>query len=127
MSATLRVTVDEYLTKPIRCAIEERYYAPINEQAALERLIHDEHFLANPTAHVAMFSDHGVVHVRDVAQQVLRVLNTGNSLLIPVRDDERLNFMGNYGVMVAYLHDIGMRDFSPFGRAMHPEAAAQLV
>jgi len=35
--------------------------------------------------------------------------------------------MGGYGVMVAYLHDIGMRDFSPFGRTMHPEAAAQLV
>ncbi|HRW11278.1 MAG TPA: hypothetical protein P5121_39535, partial [Caldilineaceae bacterium] len=40
---------------------------------------------------------------------------------------ERLHFMGGYGVMVAYLHDIGMRDFSPFGRTMHPEAAAQLV
>ena len=29
--------------------------------------------------------------------------------------------------MVAYLHDIGMVDFSPFGRAMHPEFATHEV
>jgi hypothetical protein len=35
--------------------------------------------------------------------------------------------MKGYGVMVAYLHDIGMVDFSAFGRAMHPEFASQAV
>jgi hypothetical protein len=35
--------------------------------------------------------------------------------------------MKSYGVLVAYLHDIGMIDFRPFGRAMHPEFASQAV
>ena len=48
-------------------------------------------------------------------------------MLIPERGPLRLDFMKGYGVMVAYNHDIGMRDFSPFGRAMHPEFATQEV
>src|SRR6266498_1205443 len=35
--------------------------------------------------------------------------------------------MKSYGVLAAYLHDIGMIDFRPFGRAMHPEFASQAV
>ena len=126
-SPTLCLKVDAYLSEPVIQFIEQNYYARINQQAALENLIHDEAFLKNPTAHVALFSDHGIVHVRDVAQQLLRLLERSNGLLMPGRNRERLKFMGGYGVMVAYLHDIGMRDFSAFGRAMHPEAAAQLT
>jgi hypothetical protein len=48
--------------------------------------------------------------------------------LIAPREGERLHgFMKSYGVLVAYLHDIGMIDFRPFGRAMHPEFASQAV
>lgn len=76
---------------------------------------------------MALWSDHGVVHIRDVAQQVPRVLEIAHGVLIPRRNLERFEFMKAYGVLVAYVHDIGMFDFSPFGRAMHPEFAAQTI
>jgi hypothetical protein len=119
--------LDPFLPEEIRTAIEQRYYARINEQASLEQLRFDPHFLNNPGRHVALFSDHGVVHVRDVAGQVLQILDTVNGILIPKRSRQQLAFMKGYGVMVAYLHDIGMVDFSAFGRAMHPEFASQAV
>lgn len=93
----------------------------------LEAIVNDESFLADPLKHVALFSDHGIVHGRDIAGRIVQVLQHINGLLIPERQGSRLEFMLGYGVMLAYLHDIGMRDFSAFGRAMHPEFAAQLV
>lgn len=119
--------LDKYLPQQIRSQIEARYYAQVNEQARLDHLINDSEFLREPQGHVALISDHGVVHVRDVAQQVNRVLDVVNGVLIPARDLNRLELMKGYGVMVAYVHDIGMVDFSRYGRAMHPEYAAQAV
>lgn len=119
--------LDHYLSPKIRSQIEQQYYARINAQAQLDQLAADPDFIASPEAHVAFFSDHGVVHVRDVAQQVLQILEVINGVLIPARQPSRLAFMKGYGVMLAYLHDIGMVDFSHFGRAMHPEFAAQTV
>ena len=84
-------------------------------------------FLNDPTRHVAFFADHGVVHVRNIAQQVLTVLERIDGVLIPYREAFRLDWMRGYGVMLTYLHDIGMCDMSPYGRAMHPEFAAQAV
>lgn len=119
--------VESILPEPIRHSIEEAYYRQVNVKASLERIACDRDFMQSPTRHVAFFSDHGVVHVRDVSRQILRVLLIVNGTLIPRRESQRLEFMRGYGVMVAYLHDIGMRDFSAFGRAMHPEFAAQEV
>ncbi|MBP8002082.1 MAG: hypothetical protein V9G20_00040 [Candidatus Promineifilaceae bacterium] len=31
------------------------------------------------------------------------------------------------GVLLAHWHDVGMVDYSPFGRKMHPERACQLI
>ena len=119
--------LDAYLSSEIRIQIEQQYYAKINAQAQLDQLADNLAFLAAPENHVAFFSDHGVVHARDVAQQVLQVLAAINGVLIPARKSSRLAFMQGYGVMLAYLHDIGMVDFSTFGRAMHPEFAGQAV
>lgn len=119
--------LDSYLCADIRQEIERRYYARVNADARLERLIHDPEFLHDLPRHVALWSDHGVVHVRDVAHQVLRVLDVVHGVLIPARTPERFGFMKAYGVLVAYIHDIGMFDFSTFGRVMHPEYAAQAV
>lgn len=121
------IELDKYLPRQIREKIEEYYYARINAQAHLDQLAQDQTFLENPDEHVALYADHGVVHVRDVAQQILQVLKVINGVLIPERNASHLVFMQGYGVMVAYLHDIGMADFSPFGRAMHAEFAAQTV
>ncbi len=119
--------LDKYLLPEIRSLIEQRYYAQINTQAHLDQLVNDLDFLTAPEKHMAFFSDHGVVHVRDVAQQILKVLDIINGVLIPARTSSRLESMKGYGVIVAYLHDLGMADFSQFGRAMHPEVAAQIV
>ena len=121
-------SLDRYLSEKNRNWLEERYYARVNAQARFEQAIRDPRFWSEGGRHLAMFSDHGVVHVRDVARQILQVLEAINGVLIPARPPTRLDFfMKGYGVMAAYLHDIGMADFSAFGRAMHPEFAAQAV
>jgi hypothetical protein len=120
--------LDPYLPAPVRMWIEHTYYAPINAQAQLEVALADPTFYSDPAAHLALFNDHGVVHVRDVAQQVLSLLDHTHGGLIAQREPERLHgFMKSYGVLVAYLHDIGMIDFRPSGRAMHPEFASQAL
>ena len=74
MDATRR---DHYLPAAVRATIEEVYYAPINRLACLEALLQDASFLRNPVTHPGLFADHGVVHARDVTQQVLRRLARG--------------------------------------------------
>jgi hypothetical protein len=120
--------LDRHLPTPVRVWIEHTYYARINAQAQLEVALADPTFYCDPASHLALFNDHGVVHVRDVAHQVLRLLDHTHGGLIARREPERLDgFMKSYGTLVAYLHDIGMIDFCPFGRAMHPEFASQAV
>ncbi len=119
--------LDKYLPATICEQIEQRYYAQINSKSRLDQVAHDEEFLALLEEHVVLFGDHGVVHVRDVAQQIVHVLEVINGVLIPQRTPFRLAFMQGYGVMLAYLHDIGMVDFSSLGRAMHPDFALQTV
>lgn len=119
--------LDQWLSTEIRNAIEQRYYARVSEQARFESLVRDPTFLREGKTHVGLFADHGVVHVRDVAHQCLAVLGTVHGVLIPPRGPRRLARMHGYGVLLAYFHDIGMADFSAFGRAMHPEFAAQAV
>src|SRR5262245_45801670 len=120
--------LDHYVPAPVRMWIEQTYYARINAQAQLEAALADPTFYGDPAAHLALFNDHAVVHVRDVAQQILGVLEHSQGILIARRESEQIQaFMSSYGVLVAYLHDIGMIDFRPFGRAMHPEFASQTV
>ncbi len=119
--------LDRYLSPAVRATIDQRYYARINAQSQLSQALNDPIFLPNLSGHTALISDHGVVHVRDVAQQILQVLEAINGVLISERPADRLEWMKGYGVMVAYVHDIGMIDFSAFGRVMHPEYATQAV
>jgi hypothetical protein len=120
--------LERYLPARVRTWVEERYYARISAQSRLEQIWGDPIFLSSPEKHIAMFSDHSVVHVRDVASRILQVLRTINGVLIPARQPHRLEtLLSGYGVILAYLHDIGMVDLSPAGRAMHPEYAAQAV
>lgn len=119
--------LDQYVSPEIRSLIEQRYYAKINAQARLDYFINDPEFLRNPDEHVALYPDHGVAHVRDVARQILRVLDNVHGVLIPARSASRFQFMQALAVMVSYAHDIGMMDYSRFGRAMHAEFATQTV
>ncbi len=110
-----------------RSRIEAEYYGQISAQGALESVAFNAEFLRDPMSHVAFYPDHGIAHIRDVVKQIVHVIDTIHGVLIPVRPTVRLDFLRGYGVLLAYLHDIGMRDFSAFGRAMHPEFATQAV
>src|SRR3712207_5411018 len=94
--------LDQYVHAPVRMWIEHTYYARINAQAQLEAALADPIFYGDPAAHLALFNDHGVVHVRDVAQQIVRVLDHTHGILMARRQPDRLEgFMKSYGVLVA--------------------------
>ncbi|MCP4346022.1 MAG: hypothetical protein GY795_10915 [Desulfobacterales bacterium] len=119
--------LERYAPREFRTFIEQNYYAHVELQARLEYFIKDKDFKKDPSQHVAIYSDHGIVHVRDVAEKIIELIPLTNGVLIPSRDINRLEFMKGYGVLLAYLHDIGMKDFSVAGRTMHPEFAAREV
>jgi hypothetical protein len=116
--------VDDFLPRPVRTSLEERFWRPIEAEATFEVLRGDPSFLANPGKHPAIFADHGVVHVRDVAIGLVRLLDTINGVLLPARPAERQHFVQAVGVATAYLHDIGMVDMTPSGRRVHALFAA---
>ncbi len=119
--------LDRYLPANMRAELETRFYARVNDAARIENTLHDPDLWSEKT-HLTWFSDHGVIHVRDVATQILNVLDVTHGVLIPARPPQRFDpFMKTYGVLLSYLHDIGMSDFSPYGRKMHPQYAAQAV
>lgn len=116
--------LDRYLPRPVRAYLEERFWRPIEAQATLEVLRDDPRFLADPGRHPAIFADHGVVHVRDVAIGLVRLLDTINGVLLPRRPPPRQHFVQALGVGLAYLHDIGMVDMTAAGRRVHALFAA---
>ncbi len=126
MSET-QLTFEQLIPTHFRQQIEEKFYATISKRAKLEYIKGDPLFLKHPDKHIALYSDHGVVHVRDVATQCLAVIKQVNGVLIPKRTPQDLAFIQGYTVLLAYLHDIGMFDLTEFGRFMHPEFAAQHV
>lgn len=125
MSAT--DLLEPWVSPDLRAALEARYYARINEQACLENLAADPTFLARLNGHTGLFADHGVVHMRNVATNTRHVLAHVTGLLLPPRDPARLARMQGLGVLLALWHDVGMVDFSEFGRRMHPEFGAQAL
>src|SRR6266576_1028999 len=78
--------------------LEERYLRPIEQAAKLEGLLADPLFLADPINHPALFSDHGPIHVRDVAACYHDLAETANGLLISPRPPERFAFLVAYGL-----------------------------
>ena len=103
--------LDRWVSAEIREQIEQRFYAKVNQQATFEQLLHDPAFMEQPQNHVALFDDHGVVHMRDIALQVLNVLRAAHGLLIPQRSALQFDTICGYGVLVTYFHDIGMINF----------------
>ena len=119
--------VDNYLPDRFRFYIEQEFYGKVAEQARFELFTKDPEFQKDPMKHIALYTDHGIIHVRDVALQYVSVLNTVNGVLISKREKSDLEFLKAFGLQLVYLHDIGMADFSAYGRFMHPEVAAQFV
>lgn len=120
-------TFDKYLSWPIQALIEGRYYARIVAQSRLEHLLNDATFIKHPQEHSSLFSDHSIVHVRDVARNILQVLDNANGVLFPPRDTGRLEFMKGYAIQLAFIHDICLYDLSFFGRKTHAFAVTQKI
>lgn len=120
--------LDAYLAKTVRDYIEKKYYMRINKQSMLDRLAYDDSFMdpgESMYQHTALFADHGIVHVRDVACLIIKTLEAMHGIHIALRSPFRFNMMKGYGVILAYFHDIGMVNFSVFGRTSHAPFASQ--
>ena len=117
--------LDRVIPRPLREEFEQRYWRPIEVAATLERFVDDPEFTRDPHGHVALFADHGIVHVRDVAGRLVEMAEALNGALLPDRSPRRLDVVTGVGVLTAYLHDIGMVSATPQGRRAHPQFAAR--
>jgi hypothetical protein len=117
--------LDRFVAPEIRARLEERYWRPIEQATGAESFLDDDSFFADPSRHPATFSDHGVVHVRDVARRAMRLAEQLHGGLLPARSADRLGVVQGSAVLMAYLHDIGMVAASPAGRRVHAQFAAQ--
>lgn len=121
------VTLDDHLPPALRADLEDALWRPIEAQATLEVLRRDPSFFADPGRHPAMFADHGVVHVRDVASGLVRLVDLVDGVLLPARPPARRFLVQTWGVALAYLHDVGMVDLSRVGRKTHALYAAHVA
>jgi hypothetical protein len=117
--------LDLLLPARIRELIERNYYSKVNASLTLEEVAKDPTFLQDPISHLALFTDHGVMHMRDVAHRIVDMIANVSGIKIAERPRLRLDFMTSYGCLLAYVHDIGMSDLNPFGRAVHAEFGGQ--
>lgn len=117
---------DALLPDDVRRLIEDQWWRPIEVQSSLEVVRHLDDFIHAPVDHPALFADHGVVHVRDIAANAVDLAATANGLLLARRPPDRQQFMTAVAVLTAYLHDVGMVDPTPTGRRIHALVAAQL-
>src|SRR4051794_33895837 len=96
------------------------------EGSTLEAL-RDDHALGRGSdGHPALFADHGIVHVRDVAAGVVDLAATVDGILLPRRPADRREFVIGLAVIIAYVHDVGMYDPTPTGRRIHALYGAHL-
>ncbi|SON62280.1 hypothetical protein MSIMFI_03805 [Mycobacterium simulans] len=112
------------LVPRIRELIEHNYYSKVNASLTLEEVATDPSFLQDPFSHLALFTDHGVIHMRDIASRIVDLIGNVSGVKIPERSPLRLERMKSYGCLLAYVHDIGMSDQNPFGRIVHAEFVA---
>ena len=119
--------LDDHLPRAVRTTLEESLWRPIEMQATLEVLMEDPSFFEDPGRHPAMFADHGVVHVRDVASGVVALVDVVDGVLLAARPTGRRHLVQTWGVALAYLHDVGMVDLSPVGRRTHALYAAHVA
>ena len=123
-----RVTIDadeDLLPRAALDLIEERWWRPIEAQSSIDVLRHDDGFVEAPVDHPALFADHGVVHVRNIAANALSLATAANGLLLARRPPDRQQFLTGVALLTVYLHDIGMVDATPIGRRVHALVAAQ--
>ena len=118
-------TVDRCLSRDLRSILEERFWRQVEEVSTLEAVSGDGWVISTLGLHPALFADHGIVHVRDVAAGVVELARTADGTLLPPRPADRRDFVVGLAVLIAYIHDAGMHDPTPEGRRIHALRAAQ--
>ena len=118
--------VDRCLSKDLRSILEERFWRPVEEVSTLEAVSGDGWVISTLGLHPALFADHGIVHVRDVAAGVVELAGIADGTLLPQRPADRQDFVVGLAVLIAYIHDAGMQDSTPEGRRIHALHAAQI-
>ena len=118
-------SIDLHRDPEPRTILEERFWRPIVDGSTLEAL-RDDHALGAADDHPALFADHGIVHVRDIAAGVVELADTAEGMLLPRRPPDRHAFMVGLAVLITYVHDVGMYDPTPTGRRLHALHGAHL-
>ncbi len=118
--------LDRHLAGEVRSMLEERLWRGVGAGLTVEALRGDDTLATSPGSHPALFSDHGIVHVWDVASGVVDLAAVTNGVLLPLRPAERQEFVVGLGVLLAYVHDSGMVDSTPEGRRIHALHAAHV-
>src|SRR3954466_3427626 len=111
--------IDRHLAAELRSVLEERFWRPMVKGSTLEALRDDHARGPGSNGHPALFADHGIVHVRDVAVGVVDLAAAVDGLLLPRRPADRREFVVGLAVIIAYVHDAGMYDPTPTGRRIH--------
>ena len=118
--------LDRYMPEDVRTILEQRFWQTVEENSTLETFSGDETVLSTTDTHTALFSDHGIVHARDVAAGTLELAGVLEGGLLPTRPADRREFVAALAVLIAYIHDVGMNDPTREGRRVHPIYAAQI-
>jgi hypothetical protein len=119
-------SIDLYIPDDVRAILEERFWHTVEENSTLEALSGDGTVASAPEKHPALFSDHGIVHARDVAAGTLELADLADGRLLPARPPDRREFVAALGVLIAYIHDVGMNDPTREGRLLHAIYAAHV-
>ncbi len=119
-------SLDRHLSAELRALLEERFWRPMVEGSTLEALRDDHAAGHGSNEHPALFADHGIVHVRDIAAGVVDLAATTAGVLLPRRPPDRAEFVIGLAVLLTYVHDIGMHDPTPTGRRIHALYGAHL-
>ena len=104
--------------------LEQRYWVGIRVRAFAEHFADDAALQVSPDKHPALFSDHGVTHVRDIAKTAAELASRNDGVLVPAREPSRVRFLRQMTVAMTYLHDIGMAAPTAEARRVHPQFVA---
>src|SRR4051794_33603750 len=97
------------------------------EGSTLEALRDDHASGLAHDGHPALFPDHGIVHVRDIAAGVVGLADTvGGGLLLPLPPSPPRGVVVGVALLLPYVHDVGMHDPTPTGRRVHALYAAHV-
>jgi hypothetical protein len=86
-------SMDRYLPEDVRTTLEERFWHTVEERSTVEAFSRDRTILGAPDTHPALFSDHGVVHARDVATGTLELADVIDGRLLLARPVDRREFV----------------------------------